>query len=261
MYGAVIGDIVGSIYEFNNLKSKDFPFFDSRCLFTDDTICTIAIADALLGDKDFASSLRRWAGAYPDASYGGMFRSWVRRPNMPPYNSYGNGAAMRISPVSLYAGSLDEALELAFKATAVTHNHPEGVRGACATTLAIRLAMTGLSTRDIRDAVTLKYGYDLRRSVEAIRENYQFNETSQETVPEALTCALEASDYEDAIRNAISIGGDSDTVAAIAGGLAEALFGIPDQILEEGKRRLPTGMNAILDALYAHGDHEAGKAW
>jgi ADP-ribosylglycohydrolase len=251
MFGAIIGDIVGSIYEFDNVKTKGFPLFSERSHFTDDTVCTVAIAHAILRDKDFAKHLRLWGETYPEVGYGGKFASWLRKPETQPYNSFGNGSAMRVSPAALYAKSSEEAIELAYQASIVTHNHPEGIRGACATSLAINLALNGKSASEIRNAVHVIYGYDMTRSVDEIRPNYKFNETCMQTVPEALTCALEATDFEDAIRNAISIGGDSDTIGAIAGALAEALFGIPDPIIQECHKRIPYGMTEILENLYA----------
>jgi ADP-ribosyl-[dinitrogen reductase] hydrolase len=250
MYGAIIGDIIGSIYEFDNIKTKKFELFSSKSRFTDDSICTLAVANALLKDHDFARYLRLWGETYPDEGYGGMFRSWLLRPDMPPYNSWGNGSAMRVSPTALYASSENEAIDLAYQSACVTHNHPEGIRGACATAYAIYHALKGARPGDIRVSVSDRYGYDMTRSVDEIRPNYEFNESCHETVPQALTCAIEATSYEDAIRNAISIGGDSDTIAAIAGGLAEALFGIPHAILAEGRSRLTPGMLELMDKLY-----------
>ena len=250
MLGAIVGDIVGSIYEFNNHRSKEFEFFGESVDFTDDTVCTIAIADALMNDRNPAEALRDWCARYPDRGYGSMFRHWLASRDSRPYGSFGNGAAMRVSPAALLATSLDDALAKAHAVTAVTHNHPEGLKGAAATAHAIFLARSGEDPRHIRNAIQTEYGYDLDRTVDSIRPNYYFNETCQETVPEALICALEATDFEDAIRNAISIGGDSDTVAAIAGGLAEASFGLPDEIRKEAELRLPAAMNAMLLQVY-----------
>jgi ADP-ribosyl-[dinitrogen reductase] hydrolase len=250
MLGAIIGDIAGSIYEGTNHKSKDFPFLAPGADFTDDTVCTIAVADALLHGKPPAAVLHEWCARYPGRGYGGMFARWIQKPGAPPYNSYGNGAAMRVSPAGLLGRKLDEVLDMARRVTEVTHNHPEGLKGAAATSHAIFLARGGAGPDAIRAAIQTTYGYDLSRTVDSIRPVYRFNETCQKTVPEALICALEARDFEDAIRNAISIGGDSDTVAAIAGGLAEALFGIPEVLVKEGRSRLPAEMNKVLDKLY-----------
>ena len=252
MLGTIIGDIVGSVYEFDNHRAKDFtPLFHPEAFFTDDTVCTVAIADALIHDKDPASTLRGWCRRYWDnGGWGQRFAEWIATDGMGPYNSLGNGAAMRVSAAGLLARSTGEAIELSDRVTAVTHNHPEGLRGAAATAVAIHLARSGHPARAIRDAVTRQFHYDLSRSVDDIRPTYVYNELSQDTVPQALTCALEATDYEDAIRNAISIGGDSDTIAAIAGGVAEALFGIPDGIATKAWSYLPEDMRAVLHDLY-----------
>ena len=257
MLGSIIGDIAGSIYEFNNHRSKQFEFFGEDVDFTDDTVCTIAVADALLNDRDPAEALRDWCARYPDRGYGSMFRHWLSSRDSRPYGSFGNGAAMRVSPAALLATSLEDALAKAHAVTVVTHNHPEGLKGAAATTHAIWLARSGKDPQHIRSAIHSAYGYDLDRTVDSIRSNYYFNETCQETVPEALICALEATDFEDVIRNAISIGGDSDTVAAIAGGLAEALFGLPYEIRQGAESRLPEEMKALLEKLYAQSDKTA----
>jgi ADP-ribosyl-[dinitrogen reductase] hydrolase len=257
MYGAVIGDIVGSIYEFNNLKTKEFELFGDDSHFTDDTLCTVAVAYALLQVVDPTTALRNWSCAYPDLGYGSMFLRWLKQPDMGPYNSFGNGAAMRVSPCALIARDVAEALSLSDRVTRVSHNHPEGMKGARATTHAVFLALEGAGAVAIRQEIARVYGYDLSRRVDQIRPDYEFDETCQKTVPEALTCALEATSFEDAIRNAVSIGGDSDTVACIAGALAEGLFGIPEPILDDGRSRLPAGFTEILDKLYARRRHGA----
>ncbi len=253
MLGAVIGDIVGSVYEFDNHRAKDFqPFFHSQAFFTDDTVCTIAVADALLNDRDPAAALREWGRRYWDnGGWGQRFALWLTSDDMGPYDSLGNGAAMRVSPAGLLAGSVEEAVALSDRVTEVTHNHPEGMRGAAATAVSIHLARVGRSQPEIRAWIARRFGYDLSASVDAIRPNYVYNELSRDTVPQALTCALEARDYEDAIRNAISIGGDSDTIAAIAGGVAEALFGIDDATAAVGWAFLPDDLGAVLKQLYA----------
>ena len=250
MLGAIIGDIVGSIYEFGNHRSRKFTFFGHGADFTDDTVCTIAVADALLHGGDPAQALHEWCGRYPGRGYGGMFANWLTTSNRKPYNSFGNGAAMRASPAGFLGRTLDEALLMARMVTEVTHNHPEGLKGAAATAHAIFLARRGATPSHIRETIKDTYRYDLSRTVDEIRPQYGFNETCQKTVPEALICALEASGFEDAIRNAISIGGDSDTVGAIAGGVAEALYGIPEQLTREATSRLPCEMIAILEKMY-----------
>ena len=253
MLGSIIGDIAGSVYEFNNYRAKDFaPFFHPEAGFTDDTVCTIAIAEALLHDKCPARTLKEWGERYwSNGGWGRSFALWLGSDSIEPYGSYGNGAAMRVAPAGLLATSLEEAQAFSVKVTEVTHNHPEGIRGAAATASAVYMARTGSSADQIRDYVTDMFGYDLSRTVDEIRPDYVFNETCQRTVPEALTCVLEATSFEDAIRNAISIGGDSDTIAAIAGGVAEAMFGIPDDIANEVWPKLPLDMRQVLTRLYA----------
>lgn len=247
MLGAIIGDIVGSVYEWNNIKTKDFELLTHKCFFTDDSVMTVAVADYLLDHKgafDFQmsqgkyaeayinsidSTMRKYGRLYPNAGYGGMFRKWLKDPNMKPYNSFGNGAAMRISPVGWFAKSEQEVKEISRQVTECTHCHPEGIKGAEATAMAIFLARNGFSQLEIHDYITEHY-YKLGFSLDSIRNEYSFNETCQETVPQALEAFFEATDFEDAIRNAISIGGDSDTLAAITGSIAEAYFGIPAHI-------------------------------
>lgn len=252
MLGAVIGDIIGSVYEFNNYKAKDFqPLFHPEVFFTDDTVCTIAVADALINRRDPAMALRDWCRRYWHiGGWGLRFADWVASDDMGPYNSMGNGAAMRVSPAGLLALSRDEAVHLAHHVTHVTHNHPEGIKGAAATAVAIHLARVGKPTHAIRSVITREFGYNLSMTVDEIRPNYRYNELSQTTVPQALICALDAKDFEDAIRNAISIGGDSDTIAAIAGAVAEALFGLEDKLREKALSYLPKNMSAILQNLY-----------
>ena len=262
MLGAIIGDIVGSVYEFNNYRAKDFtPFFHPKAFFTDDTVCTIAVADALVNGKDPATTLREWGRRYWDnGGWGQRFALWIATDGMGPYNSLGNGAAMRVSAAGLLATSIEEAIALSDRVTEVTHNHTEGMRGGAATAVAIHMARTGRGAEEIRQAIVQRFQYDLTPSVDEIRPTYRYNERSQDTVPQALTCALEANDYEDAIRNAISIGGDSDTIAAIAGAVAEALFGISDDVAAEAWRFLPTEMRVVLQDLYATAGKSNGLA-
>ena len=234
MLGAIIGDIVGSIYEWDRIKTKDFEFFGHECEFTDDSVCTVAVADILLHDLPPEETMQNWCRKYPNRGYGGMFGQWIYLNNPKPYNSYGNGAAMRVSPAAyLNRGDLDAALAASDKVTEITHDHPEGMKGARATTHAIWLAFQGENSTDIRKVISTEYGYDLTMSVDEIRPDYSFNETCQRTVPQAITCALESDSFEDAVRNAISLGGDSDTLGAIAGPIAEAMHGIPDEFIEK----------------------------
>ena len=250
MLGACIGDIIGSVYEFNAWKCSEFPLFSEKSEFTDDTVCTIAVAECLLDGSDPTAALRKWGYRYPGRGYGGGFAAWLRDAGMGPYNSYGNGAAMRVSPAAWLAGSLDEALALARHVTAVTHNHPEGIKGAEATVTAIWLAGQGKSPEAIRSRIHRDFGYDLSGSVDEIRPHYRFNETCQDTVPQAIVCVLEAVSFEDAVRKAVSLGGDADTLAAIAGPIAEVRFGIPEEIRRKGWLRLPKDMRDVLERLY-----------
>lgn len=237
MLGAIIGDIVGSRFEWNNNRSKQFEFMTYKCSVTDDSIMSLAIAKALLESKADYSDLSENAVKYmqeigrhyPDCGYGGQFRKWIFSDDPKPYGSYGNGAAMRVSACGFVANSLEEAKQLSKAVTIVTHNHPEGLKGAEATAVAIFLARTGKSLLEIRDYITKNY-YPLDFTLDGIRDNYEFNESCQDTVPQALEAFFESKNFKDAIRNAISIGGDSDTLAAITGGIAEAYYGIPTEI-------------------------------
>jgi ADP-ribosylglycohydrolase len=253
MLGAIVGDIVGSIYEFNNHRSKEFEFFGEGCSFTDDTVHTIAVAEWFLdrdaGGPGLADRLVHWSKKYPHKSYGGMFQKWLsgreREGKYKPYNSYGNGSAMRVSSVAWLS---EDHAEDAKKSAEVTHSHPEGIRGAQAVALAIYVArLDAFSPKEIAKEVYNTYNYDVYETVDKIREWYQFDETCKGTVPQAISCALQATGFEDAIRNAISIGGDSDTVAAIAGSIAEAIFGIPDDIRYKALAYLPDEMKDIVN--------------
>ena len=253
MLGAVIGDIVGSRYEWNNHKSKEFELFSKDCSFTDDSVMSLAVAKAIMESKEDYSDLSEKAVEcmqevgrhYPYCGYGGMFKRWMFSDNPEPYNSFGNGAAMRVSASGFAAKSLEEAMLLSEKVTAVTHNHPEGIKGAEATAVAIFLARTGKSIKEIRDYINKNY-YSMDFTLDSIRDSYKFNETCQETVPQAMMAFFESTSFEDAIRNAISIGGDSDTIGAITGGIAEAYYGIPDDIRKEAVRYLDKRLLKIL---------------
>ena len=233
MWGAIIGDIAGSMYEWNRIKTKDFEFFGAECEYTDDSVCTVAVAEILLDDLPAVPTLQRWCRRHPGRGYGGMFAGWIERRDPAPYESFGNGAAMRVSPAAYLnrSRSVEEALKAADRVTAVTHDHPEGMKGARATTHAIWLGFQDAGAEQIRRTVEHTYGYDLSRTVDQIRPGYSFDETCQKTVPEALTCALESASFEDAVRNAISLGGDADTLAAIAGPIAEALHDLPEALV------------------------------
>ena len=254
MIGAIIGDIVGSVYEWRRIKSKSFELFVDQCECTDDSICTAAVADILMHDLPPAQTLQRWCREHRRRDYGGRFAQWIEMDPPRPYNSFGNGAAMRVSPAAYLNrnGSLSAALEASDLVTAVTHNHPEGLKGARATVHATWLAFQGESRDSIRKAIAETYGYDLTRSVDDIRPGYRFNEICQTTVPEAITCALESDSFEDAIRNAVSLGGDSDTLAAIAGPIAEALHGIHAEIqIEAEERYVPKDILEIVREMYS----------
>ena len=237
MLGAIIGDIVGSRFEWNNNRSKVFDFLPDKCFATDDSIMSLAVAKAVLDSKEDRSDLGaltvKWMQTlgrkYPGAGYGGSFRRWLREPDPRPYYSFGNGSAMRVSACGFAAGSLEDAVMLSKTVTEVTHNHPEGLKGAEATAVAIFLARSGKSLPEIRQYINENY-YRIDFRIDDIRETYRFNETCQDTVPQALEAFFESDGFEDAIRNAISVGGDSDTLAAITGGIAEAYYGIPADI-------------------------------
>jgi len=224
MLGSIIGDIIGSTYEFRNAQSYDFDPYPMGSDFTDDTVLTIAIADAILNNRDYSEKVKEYALYYPGRGYGGWFNEWIYMDNPKPYNSFGNGSAMRVSAVGWAFDSLEKTLEEAGKSAAITHNHPEGIKGAKATAAAIFLARNGQSKKDIKEYVAENFSYNLDRTLAEIKPFYSFNETCQKTVPEAIICFLESENFEDAIRKAIWLGGDSDTLACITGGIAEAFY-------------------------------------
>lgn len=267
--GALIGDTVGSVYEFDNIKRTDFePLFDSQAEFTDDSVMTIAVADWLANTNRSQQALENclvdWAETYPCpmGGYGGMFQTWLfdlgftgatynKTGKRQPYNSWGNGSAMRASACGWVAQSLDEALDLGKRSAEITHNHPEGIKGAQATATAIYLARTGKTKDDIRDYIEQTFaGYNLHRSCNEIREVYDWDASCQGTVPEAICAFLDSTDFESAIRLAVSLGGDSDTLACITGGIAQAYYNeIPDPIITEMRHRLPTEFWTIMEQL------------
>ena len=250
MIGAIAGDIIGSIYEAVPIKTKDFPLFGAGVTFTDDTVCTVAIADALLSGGDCARHLRAHVRRYPGRGYGGMFARWAHDPDMPAYGSWGNGAAMRVSAVAHLAAEEAEALATAARTAEVSHDHPDAIAGAQATVLAAWLARRGLAPDAIRTEIESRFGYDLGQSVAHIRASYAFEISCKGTVPPAIACALEADGYEDAIRNAISLGGDSDTLACITGGIAEALHGLPAEIAEQARGYLDADLLRVVERFY-----------
>ena len=271
MLGAIVGDVVGSVYEWNNIKTKDFPLFRDDCFFTDDTVMTCAVAEAIMngGQKDdFIDAMKKYGRMYPNADYGARFNRWLMTENREPYNSFGNGSAMRVSPCAWRLDATTDELppegkRLAQLSSEVTHNHPEGIKGAMATADAIfmcRYFFSGYASdngqtnsdnpaeikRRVKEHIEKEYGYDLSKTLDEIRPTYRFNETCQDTVPQAIIAFLESTDFEDAIRNAISLGGDSDTLAAITGSIAEAAYGIPDWIQDKVYTYLDEPLKEVL---------------
>lgn len=251
MLGAIAGDIIGSVYEGNNIKTTDFPLFCADSRFTDDTVLTVAVADAILNNKGYEETIKHYAFKYPNAGYGRAFKRWVNLWESKPYNSFGNGSSMRVSPVAWAFDSLETVLEEAEKSAAVTHNHPEGIKGAQAVALAIFLARNKESKESIKQEITTRFNYDLERKLDDIRPNYRFDVSCQGSVPESIIAFLESNDFEDAIRKAVSIGGDSDTIACISGSIAEAFYsGIPDNIKKEATERLTEPMIQVINKFY-----------
>ena len=255
MLGAIAGDIVGSIYEGSPNPSDrwlDFPLFQHGCRFTDDTVLTVATADAILSGKGYAEAYREYFWRYPYAGYGLYFIEWARHPDRGPYASWGNGSAMRVSPIACAAESLEGLLEEAEASASVTHNHPEGIKGAQAVAMAVFLARSGESKEGIRSALERRFRYDLSQPLETIRSDYRFDASCQGSVPQAIRAFLEGEDFEDAIRLAVSLGGDSDTQACIAGAIAEAFFGgTPKEIESEVLQRLDERLRGVLGAFLA----------
>ncbi|MGB8647791.1 MAG: ADP-ribosylglycohydrolase family protein [Anaerolineae bacterium] len=248
MLGAIAGDVIGSVYERHRIKTTEFPFFPKGACFTDDTVMTLAVAQAILQGTDYAVSMKAFGRKYPNAGYGRAFVYWLREDETRPYNSWGNGAAMRASPVGFAFDNVEDILREARRSAEVSHDHPEGIKGAQATALAVWLARTGASKKDIRGEIARRFGYDLDRTIDAIRPVYRFDSSCQGSVPEALIAFLESTDYESAVRKAISLGGDSDTLACIAGGVAHAFYKhIPAEIVAGTRHRLPEEFRVILD--------------
>ena len=255
MYGAILGDIIGSPYEFDmGDKIKDFPLFSEDSYFTDDTVMTLAVAEAFMGAPDDEDAIRRrlvaamqkWGRRYPGAGYGVRFSRWLESRDPQPYNSWGNGSAMRVSSVAWLYNDLDTVRRMARVSADVTHNHPEGVKGAEATAAAIFLARTGYSKAEIKAYIETEFRYDLSRTCDEIRPNYRHVESCQETVPEAITAFLEGESFEDVIRTAVSLGGDCDTLTCIAGSIAEGFYGVPEDMKQECRNRLTKDLRVIL---------------
>ncbi|MBQ9031617.1 MAG: ADP-ribosylglycohydrolase family protein [Parasporobacterium sp.] len=258
MYGAILGDMIGAPYEFDRgNKTKDFPLFSEDSQFTDDSVMTIAVAEALLGvtpgadaetvHQAVSRAMQIWGRRYPCAGYGARFINWLFAEEPQPYGSWGNGSAMRVSSAGWLFDTLEETRRAAKLTAEVTHDHPEGIKGAEATASAVFLARTGASKTDIREYIVREFGYDLSRTCDEIRPGYHHVESCQETVPEAITAFLEGTDFEDVIRTAVSLGGDCDTLTCIAGAMAEACYGVPDDLKAECRRRLPDDMLEVLD--------------
>jgi ADP-ribosylglycohydrolase len=260
MYGAILGDMIGAPYEVDRgRKTKGFPLFISDSQFTDDTVMTLAVAEALMdsrGSSDdgiraaLIEKMQKWGRRYPHAGYGGMFAQWLRTPSPRPYGSYGNGSAMRVSAAGWLYDTLEETRRIARLTAEVTHNHPEGIKGPEATAAAIFLARTGEDKERIRAYITDQFGYDLSRTCDEIRPAYHHVESCQQTVPEALTAFLEGTSFEDVIRTAVSLGGDCDTLTCIAGGVAEAFYGVPEELKAECRARLPQDLLEVLDRFW-----------
>ncbi|GAB4407756.1 MAG: ADP-ribosylglycohydrolase family protein [Bacteroidia bacterium] len=248
LLGAVIGDIIGSRFEWNNVKTTEFELYHPACDFTDDSVMTFAVADALLHGRPYGPTMHTYGRAYPGRGYGGNFRKWLLDDDPEPYDSYGNGSAMRVSPVGWAFQTLEETLRAARETAMPSHDHPEGIKGAEATAAAVFLARTGASKADIGGYITAAFGYDLSQSLDDLRPDYRFDVTCQGSVPPAVRAFLESSDYESAIRLAISIGGDSDTLACIAGGIAAAFYGaIPAEAISFARNILPAPLNELAD--------------
>lgn len=256
MYGAILGDMIGAPYEFDRGgKTKDFPLFTEESRFTDDTVMTIAVAEALLEAQSstlpevsglLVRSMRKWGRKYPDAGYGGRFSRWLRSKDPQPYGSFGNGSAMRVSAAGWLYETLETTRRMACRTAEVTHDHPEGIKGAEAAACAIFMARTGSGKEEIRAYIVREFGYDLSRSCDEIRPGYHHVESCQETVPEAVTAFLEGTGFEDVIRTAVSLGGDCDTLTCIAGSIAEAFYGVPAVLETECRARLPKDMLEVL---------------
>jgi len=246
--GAIIGDIIGSVYEWNNVKTIDFELFSRKSTFTDDSVLTFATMYALLNKIGYKEAYQKFARKYPNRGYGGTFQSWIYSENPEPYNSWGNGSAMRVSPIGWYGNNIEEVMIEAKKSADVTHNHVEGIKGAQSIATAIYLARIGKNKDEIKEFITENFKYNLDRKLNDIRPEYRFDVSCQGSVPEAIIAFLESTDYENAIRLAISLGGDSDTIACITGGIAEAYYkNIPEYIVKKIIKILPKEVITIIE--------------
>jgi len=249
MLGAIAGDVIGSVHERTRTKTKDFPLFVPESRFTDDTVLTIAVADSLLHGREYADAFHEYFAAYPEAGYGKTFYMWATARRREPYQSFGNGSAMRVSPVAYAKSTLEEVLDEAKRSAQTTHDHVEGIRGAQATAAAVFLARTGGNKSDIKQFITERFDYFLDDTLDGMRPTYQFDVSCQGSVPQAIIAFLESTDFEDAVRNAISLGGDADTMACIAGAIAEAHYGgVPESIAEGVLARLDDRLRRVVDA-------------
>ncbi len=259
MLGALAGDIIGSVYEFRNTKSTDFDLFTKYTTFTDDSVMTLAVARWLMEDEahtpqELVRCMQEIGNRYPDAGYGGSFTLWLAAEEPKPYDSWGNGAGMRVSPVGLYAKTIDEALALAVITASVSHNHPEGIKGAQAIAASVFLCKEGRSKEEIKTYVERMFGYNLNRKIAEIRPDYYFDVSCQGSVPEAIIAFLEGNSFEEVIRLAISLGGDSDTIGCMAGAIAACMYPIPDEIVEKCDTILPIDLKEIKDQFLANKD-------
>lgn len=232
MIGAILGDIIGSRFEFlrERNKSEEFELFTDKSEFTDDTVLTIATADTILNNKNFSKTYYKWGNKYPNIGFGGRFSSWLNSDDLQPYDSFGNGSAMRVSPIGWFYNDIKTIMNKAEESAMVTHNHEEGIRGASSIAVCIYLARYKTPKKIIKEFIETYYGYDLRKTLNEIRPYYQFNETCQGSVPESIVCFLEGNSFEDVVRKAVSLGGDTDTMGAISGSIAEAYYGIPKEL-------------------------------
>jgi ADP-ribosylglycohydrolase len=256
MLGSIIGDIIGSVYEGSNMKTTDFPLFSPRSIYTDDTVLTVATADALMSGRDFREIYQEYFHRYPNAGYGGGFINWARSRKDKPYYSFGNGSAMRVSPVGFAGTNLEQVLQKAKESAEVSHNHPEGIKGAQAVAAAVFLARTGLGKEEIARFITSEFGYVLTEPIDSIRRWYRFDVSCQGSVPQAIRAFMESSDFESAVRLAVSVGGDTDTIACMAGGIAEAFYGqIPDDIVKSSFAVLDVELADVIYRFYKSYPH------
>jgi ADP-ribosylglycohydrolase len=248
MFGAIAGDVIGSVFEGSGLKIEEFPLLTAKNTYTDDTVLTVAVASVILDHGDYAECIRKFARRHPGRGYGGYFQRWLHDDSLGPYKSWGNGSAMRVCPVGWAFDSVEEVLGEAKRSADVTHNHPEGVRGAQAVALSVYLARRGAAKSKIRREITTRFGYDLKRTADEIRSVYSFDVSCQGSVPESIICFLDSDDFESSVRLAISLGGDADTMACVAGGISEACYGsVPKSIEFSVRELLPSDLLEVVD--------------